>query len=611
MATVNQFLQHLSESGLFSDEELRALSNRLSAMDGSEDAKTLANELIKNNKLTSYQAEAIYQGHPHRLVIGRNYIVEDIIGSGGMGMVFRAKHRRMRRTVALKVLSSHAMHDEEAIRRFYQEVEVAATLDHRNIVRAFDADESQGVHYLVMEFVRGNDLQQIVQREGPLSPGQAVNCALQAAEGLAHAHLINVIHRDIKPANLLLNAEGLVKILDMGLARINNPLGDAESSRPGLTMPGSIMGTVDFMGPEQAADTSKADARSDIYSLGCTLYYLLTGKPVYDGETAMVKLIAHRESPIPSLRDLRPDVSAELDAVFRKMVAKKPEHRYQSMKEVVEALKPCRTESEAETRETVTRYLSPELRESLQEEFDNTQTGKGSGTKVQKAGQFSTVETQSPAAEISSSALDQGDESSHSAPAATVETPTPGNLLDGLFDDEPIAEPPPKPDAGRPQARSNSDIPRPSPVRRFLQTEAGQTVVLLAAALLALCGGLMPFLDSAQRFLALGAAGSVLVLLMIVFYLGVKRLSANPAPQLARGPGPGSSPAAPRHRGPPRPKFPLRNPCTPTSRKRPCMRTSCSTAARLRKVSMPMTTTAPVLQSPPRNRRGRPPHRCR
>ena len=295
MATVNQFLQHLTESGLFSDDDLRALSDRVSAGDGSEDAKMLANELIENNKLTSYQAEAIYQGHPHRLVIGRNYVIEDLIGSGGMGMVFRARHRRMRRTVALKVLTSQAMDDEEAIRRFYQEVEVAATLDHRNIVRAFDADESKGVHYLVMEYVRGNNLQQIVQREGPLSTGQAVNCILQAAQGLAHAHGKNVIHRDIKPANLLLNSDGLVKILDMGLARINNPLGDTDATRPGLTMPGSIMGTVDFMAPEQAADTSKADARSDIYSLGCTLYYLLTGKPVYDGSTAMVKLISHRE----------------------------------------------------------------------------------------------------------------------------------------------------------------------------------------------------------------------------------------------------------------------------------------------------------------------------
>jgi serine/threonine protein kinase len=259
-------------------------------------------------------------------------------------------------------------------------------------VQARDAGQARDVHYLVMEYVRGNDLQQIVQREGPLAVGQAVNCILQAAQGLAHAHKQRVIHRDIKPANLLLNNEGLVKILDMGLARINNPLGDSEGTRPGLTLPGSIMGTVDFMAPEQAADTSKADARSDIYSLGCTLFYVLTGHPAYDGSTAMVKLIAHRESPIPSLCEIRDDVSGELNAAFQKMVAKRPEDRFQSMLEVITALEPCRTESEAQTRETVTQFLSPEIRGIL-EDFHNTQTGKQSDTNVQN-GPPATVEAE-------------------------------------------------------------------------------------------------------------------------------------------------------------------------------------------------------------------------
>src|SRR5690606_8354213 len=166
-----------------------------------------------------------------------------------------------------------------------------------------------------------------------------------------------------------------------GLARINNPLSQSEDSHKGLTLPGSIMGTVDFMAPEQAADTTKADDRSDIYSLGCTLFYILTGGPIYEGSTAMVKLIAHRESPIPNLCELRDDVSPELNAAFQKMVAKRADDRYQSMLEVITALEPCRTESEAQTRETVTQFLSPEIRGIL-EGIHNTRTSKQSDTNV-------------------------------------------------------------------------------------------------------------------------------------------------------------------------------------------------------------------------------------
>lgn len=373
-SSVQEFLKNLAESGLLSNDDLRALRDRWSERDGTEDAKPLADDLVENDKLTPYQAEIIYQGRQHELLIGRNYIIEDLIGRGGMGKVFRARHRRMRRTVALKVLSSLTRGDKEATNRFYQEVVVAATLNHRNIVQAYDADESDGVHFLVMEYVRGNDLQQIVQREGPLAVGQAVNCIIQAAEGLAHAHKQGVVHRDIKPANLLFSSEGLVKILDMGLARIHNPLSDPAAKQASLTMPGSIMGTVDFMGPEQAADTTKADERSDVYSLGCTLFYVLIGRPVYEGATAMIKLIAHRESPIPSLCELREDVSPELDTVFRKMVAKQPEDRYQTMQEVVRCLSPSRTESDAETRNTVAQNLSPEIYLSPRKRIDKGAT---------------------------------------------------------------------------------------------------------------------------------------------------------------------------------------------------------------------------------------------
>lgn len=529
MATVEQFMQHLMESNLFSDQTLRALSERLASLDASEDARQICNELVKEKQLTTYQAEAIYQGHTQRLVIGRNYIIEDLIGSGGMGMVFRARHRRMRRTVALKVLTSQAMNDDDAIQRFYQEVEVAATLDHRNIVRAYDADESKGVHYLVMEYVRGNDLQQIVQREGTLAVGQAVNCIIQAAEGLAHAHQQHIIHRDIKPANLLLNEEGLVKILDMGLARINNPLSDPEAQR-GLTLPGSIMGTVDFMGPEQAADTTKADARSDIYSLGCTLFYILVGHPVYDGSTAMVKLINHREAPIPSLCELRGDVSPELDAVFQKMVAKDPDDRYQNMRQVIEALKPCRTESEEKTRETVSQFISPHIRSEIFEDFQNTTTGKKSDTNIEKPGASqnksapmppSDLEKPAPsqrgAASLSQMERDLYDESS----PETVDVTSPvGKVREGQRSSQSAEKPRPAASELTTSTTSPRDASQtlspPSTLTRLTQTDSGQTFLLAMAAVIATAAGLaVLLLDTTEMLLALFGLAAVMVLLLL------------------------------------------------------------------------------------------------
>ncbi|HEX4147685.1 MAG TPA: protein kinase, partial [Pirellulales bacterium] len=264
-------------------------------------------------------------------------LVLDKLGAGGMGQVFRARHRRMDRVVALKVLSKKQVGSPEAVARFQREVKAAARLTHPHIVTAYDADEAAGVHYLVMEYVDGQDLSEMVKAHGPMKVPQAVDFMIQAARGLEHAHSQGVIHRDVKPSNLLLDKHGTVKILDMGLARVDNPLAGPDSGE-GLTAAGSVMGTVDFMSPEQALDTAQADARSDIYSLGYTLYYLLSGKKPYDGDTAMKKLLAHREKPTPSLAQDRPEVSADLEAVYRKMVAKRPEQRYANVREVREAL---------------------------------------------------------------------------------------------------------------------------------------------------------------------------------------------------------------------------------------------------------------------------------
>jgi serine/threonine protein kinase len=326
------FVKQLTESGVIAPGKLESF---VPPKAQPKDAQELARQLVQSKQLTRFQAQEIYAGRAKSLMLG-NYTLVDKIGAGGMGQVFKAQHRRMKRVVAIKMLPGNVLKDAVAAARFQREVEAAAKLEHPNIVTAHDADEANGVHFLVMQYVNGQDLSVIVKKNGPFPVDKAVDYILQAAKGLEYAHKKGVVHRDIKPANLLLDNEGTVKILDMGLARIEAG-GDA-ATQAELTGTGAVMGTVDYMAPEQGLSTKHADAKSDIYSLGCSLYYLLTGMPVYEGETLAAKLLAHHNNPIPDLRKIRSDVPAGLAAVFRKMVAKAPEKRYQTVSEVIAAL---------------------------------------------------------------------------------------------------------------------------------------------------------------------------------------------------------------------------------------------------------------------------------
>ena len=256
-----------------------------------------------------------------------------------MGQVYKARHRVMERVVALKTLPAVATEIEEAVDRFHLEVVLAARLCHPNIVAAYDAGESCGVHYLVMEYVDGGNLSSYVKKYERLPVASALDCVLQAARGLECAHAENIIHHDVKPSNLLVDKHGTVKVLDMGLARLKKTITSANTPGPQLrTTTRQIMGSIDFMPPEQVENFEEADERSDVYSLGCTLFFLLNGRAMYGGRTTAERLFAHREARIPSLLDKRPDVPKHLDVVFQRMVAKQSENRHGSMTEVISDL---------------------------------------------------------------------------------------------------------------------------------------------------------------------------------------------------------------------------------------------------------------------------------
>ncbi len=335
LLSLDDFVQNLCASGLLTRDEVHRLLDAMPL--AASDSDAFAKQLVAAEKLTPFQLERVREARFDELRIA-NYQVLDRLGEGGMGTVYKALHRRMKRVVAIKVLSPAVAKSDKFIKRFHREVEAVSRLTHPNIVMAYDADEAEAGHYLVMEFVNGHDLSHEMQRRGQLPVGEAVYYMIQASRALEYAHSQGIVHRDIKPANLLRDAGGLIKVADLGLARFEEGFGAPTDDGSALTQAGSIMGTVDFMSPEQAMGMSGIDYRADIYSLGCTLYFLLVGRPPYQGQTMMATLLMHREAPIPSLRSVRRDVPVDLDLICRRMLAKSPADRYPTMTEVLRDL---------------------------------------------------------------------------------------------------------------------------------------------------------------------------------------------------------------------------------------------------------------------------------
>ncbi len=337
--TGQQFVDALESSGILAPSRLQRVRDGYLQPFVEERCGGLAANLVRDGLLTTYQATVLLRGGDDPLLLDR-YVILEAIGSGGMGVVYKARHVSMDRIVALKVLPRSLEDASRTIRRFQREIKATARLSHPNIVTALDAHDAGGTHFLVMEYVDGRNLMDVVRAHGPLPLEESVRIIMQVADALAEAHRKGIVHRDIKPSNILLQPDGQAKLLDLGLARISRLNAD-DITISALTQDGLAMGTEAFMPPEQARDSKTADARADIYSLGCTLFYLVTGRPLFVKRTPVLTMVAHREEPPTPLREVREEAPVKLDALFRRMVSKSPDNRPQSMDEVQSALHAC------------------------------------------------------------------------------------------------------------------------------------------------------------------------------------------------------------------------------------------------------------------------------
>jgi serine/threonine-protein kinase len=336
VATTNTFLDLLRQSGIVEEERLGPFLDELAARSGRnlpETPEQFADALIEARLITRWHANKLLEGKHKGFFLGKYKLLSQI-GRGGMSTVYLAEHLKMKAERAIKVLPQNRVTDASYLSRFYQEARAAAQLVDENIVRAFDVDNAGDNHFLVMEYIEGADLHVMVTENGPLDFEAAAEFVRQAANGIAHAHEVGLVHRDIKPANLLVDKKKTVKVLDMGLAKFT------ETGEPSLTLTHEehVLGTADYLAPEQALDSHRADHRADIYSLGCTLYFLLTGHPPFNEGSIRERLLKHQLESPPSVFKDRPDAPPGLVSICNRMMSKKRENRYQSAGEVADVL---------------------------------------------------------------------------------------------------------------------------------------------------------------------------------------------------------------------------------------------------------------------------------
>jgi len=332
-STVPVLITVVRKSELIESPRLEAYLQR--NPENTVEPQTFMDQLVADGLLTAFQGKHLLEGRYKGLILG-SYKLLDMIGKGAHSLVFLAEHFRLHRKVAVKVLPQHLAKKHLELERFQREARAVAVLDHPNIVRAHDISHWGQTHFLVMEYVEGKSLEQHVQANGPLPYAEAAGYVIQVAQGLQHAYEAGLVHRDIKPANLLLSKQGVVKILDMGLARFF----DDDDNFTQMYCKDAVLGTADYIAPEQALDSHIADIRSDLYSLGATFYRLVTGRTPFGGSWVRQKLMAHQLWDPEPLHTVRPDVPEELSAIVAKMMAKKPEDRYQTPMEVIAAFEP-------------------------------------------------------------------------------------------------------------------------------------------------------------------------------------------------------------------------------------------------------------------------------
>lgn len=370
--TSADFFQILAKSELLDGNRL---SDYVCGLDANglcpSDAVECAQLMIFDGLITPFQARLLLQGKWKNFYLANKYKVLEQLGEGGMGQVFLCEHRFLRRRVAVKILPPDKAQSEAAVQRFMREAQAVACLDHPNVIRAHDVGRHGPLFFMVLEYVEGVNLQNLVESHGRLAIPRVINYIAQAALGLHAAHWSGLIHRDVKPANILLDHSGLVKILDLGLARWAAEVGELTRSGGGED---GLLGTADYIAPEQALDPASADWRADIYSLGAVAFFLLTGHPPYEGGTVAQKLMRHQAAAIPSARSERPELPPTLDALIKRMMAKNPADRPQSAEEVHSSLLPWVTPVDPPSRDEL-----PAARYSRHRDITNSQASTISG----------------------------------------------------------------------------------------------------------------------------------------------------------------------------------------------------------------------------------------